>query len=121
MSMVPTWVKATVVLIVTLAAGVAIGIAYERLHTPQHAVAGTEAHHVIRRLQHELDLDSAQQQALAAIFARHQGAIDSAWHVMRPRVHARLDSALQEVVSVLRPDQAAKYRRMVESMHAGPR
>jgi len=32
-------------------------------------------------------------------------------------VHATMDSTLQEVLGVLRPDQAAKYEKMVEAMH----
>ena len=76
-------------------------------------------HHLTRRLKEELALDPAQEQAIAAILARRQGAVDSTWHAMQPHVHATLDSTLREILGVLRPDQSAKYRKMVESMHHG--
>ena len=73
----------------------------------------------MHRLKDELGLDSAQEKAIAAILARRQGAVDSTWHVLQPHVRATLDSTLREIVGVLRPDQAAKYRKMVETMHPG--
>lgn len=114
---VPAWVKGMLVLAVTLTAGVVIGVGYERRRPPAHDAGGMGAHHVMHRLQDDLGLDSAQHEAIAAILARRQGAVDSTWHAMRPHVRATLDSTLQEIVAVLRPDQVAKYRRMVEAMH----
>lgn len=104
-------------LAVTLAAGVVIGVGYERRRTPAHEGAGMDSHHVMHRLKDDLGLDSAQQKAIAVIFARRQGAVDSTWHAVQPHVRATLDSTLQEIVEVLRPDQAAKYRKMVEAVH----
>jgi hypothetical protein len=104
---------------VTLAAGVVIGVGYERRRTPAHDAAGMDSHHVMQRLRHYLALDTAQQKAIAVILARRQGTVDSTWHAMRPHVNATLDSTLQEIVGVLRPDQVAKYRKMVEAMHPG--
>jgi len=115
----PAWVKGTLLLAVTLAAGVVIGVGYERRRTPAHEAAGMDSHHVMRRFAHDLGLDSAQHEAIAAIFARRQVAVDSTWHAVRPHVRATLDSALQEIVGVLRPDQVAKYRKMVEAVHPG--
>ena len=118
---VPAWVKGTLLLAGTLAAGVAIGVGYERRRMPAHGTAVMESHHVIHRLREELGLDSAQQSAIAAILARRQGTVDSTWHTLRPRLHAMLDSTLQEIVPILRPDQTARYRKMVEGMHPGGR
>ncbi|HEV8599641.1 MAG TPA: hypothetical protein VGQ69_09800 [Gemmatimonadales bacterium] len=115
----PVWVKGTLLLAVALAAGVALGATYERRRLLAHETARIESHHVMHRFQQELGLDSAQQQAIAKILARHQGAVDSTWHALRPHVRATLDSALREVLAVLRPDQVAKYRKMVEEMHPG--
>jgi hypothetical protein len=114
---VPTWVRATLLLAVTLVAGIVIGVGYERRRTSAHEAQGT--HHVIHHLKDELGLDSAQEQAIAAILARRQAAVDSTWHALQPHVRATLDSTLREIVQVLRPDQAAKYRKMVERMHPG--
>lgn len=117
----PAWVKGTFVLAATLAAGVAIGVGYERHRAPARHAAGMTAHHVMRRLGHDLGLDSAQHHAIAAIFARRQVAVDSTWHAMQPHVRATLDATLEEIVGVLRPDQVAKYRTMIEAMHPGTR
>lgn len=116
---VPAWVKGTLLLAVTFTAGVVTGVGYERRHTPAHGAARTDAHHVMRRLTDELGLDSAQGQAIAAILARRQGTVDSTWHAMQPHVHAALDSTLQEILGVLRPEQVAKFRKMVDAMHPG--
>lgn len=119
---VPAWVKGTLLLAVTLTAGVVIGVSYERQRTPVHNAPGAMASHdVLHHFARTLALDSAQQQAIAAIFARRQGAVDSTWHAVRPHVRETLDSAHQEIVRVLRPDQAAKFREMVEARHPGMR
>ena len=114
---VPAWLKGTLLLAATLIAGMGIGVAYERGRTSAHEAAG--AHHVMHRLTDELELDSVQQKAIATIFARRQGAVDSTWHALQPHVRAAMDSTLREIAGVLRPDQAVKYRHMVESRHPG--
>ena len=116
---VPAWLKGTLVLGATVSAGIVIGMAYERHHSAPPAVTAMAPHVVMHRLRHDLHLDSAQHAAIAAILARRQGAVDSTWHAMQPHVRATLDSTLQEIIVVLRPDQAAKYRQMVEVMHPG--
>jgi hypothetical protein len=113
----PAWVKGALVFAVTLTAGVMVGVGYERHRAPVHDMARSRAHHVMHRLRDDLGLDSAQLTAIAAIFARRQGTVDSTWHAVQPHVLATLDSALQEIVAILRPDQVAKYRKMVEGMH----
>lgn len=107
-------------LAVTLAAGIAVGVAYERHRTAAHQAVGTDAtdaHDAMHHFARELDLDAAQQTAIAQILARHQGEVDSTWHAMQPHVRATLDSTMQEIAGVLRPDQLAKYRRMMEAAH----
>ena len=113
---IPAWLKGTAVLVVTLAAGVAIGVAYERQHQRQ-AEAPMDAEHVMHHLHTDLGLDSAQQAEIAAIFARRQGSVDSAWHAMQPRMRSALDSTHAEIMKVLRPDQIAKFRKLVGAMH----
>ena len=111
----PTWLKGTLLLGVTLMTGILIGVTYERRRAPAHE--GARTHHVMHRLKDELGLDSVQHAAIAAIFACRQVAVDSTWHALQPHVQAALDSTFREILDVLRPDQAAKYRRMVERMH----
>ncbi len=115
--MLPAWLKGTSLLAVALAAGVSLGVSYERRRTSEHETTG--AHHMIDRLNDELGLDQEQQRTIAGILARRQGALDSTWHTLQPRVRAALDSAHQEIVDVLRPEQAVKYRKLVESRHPG--
>jgi hypothetical protein len=114
---VPASVKGTLLLAVTLTAGVVVGVAYERHRTPAHHAARTDSHHVLRHLNDYLGLDSAQHEAIAAVLARRQGTIDSTWHSVQPHVRAMLDSTLQEIAGVLRPDQMVKFRKIVETMH----
>lgn len=114
---VPGWVRGTLLLAVTLAAGFGLGVAYERDHPAAHDAVGMGAHEVMHHFTRDLDLDSAQQLAISQILARRQGEVDSTWHTVQPHVRATLDSTLQEMAGVLRPDQMAKFRKMMEAMH----
>lgn len=116
---VPAWLKGTLLLTATLAAGVAIGVVLERQRAPRLDAAQVQTHHVMRQLQRHLDLDSSQHAAIVAILARRQRAMDSTWHAVLPPVRAAMDSTHLAIAAVLRPDQLAKYREMVESMHGG--
>jgi hypothetical protein len=113
---VPAWLRGAFVLLATLVAGIVIGVTYERRHLP---AAGTmmAAHHVMQMLTPELGLDSAQADTISRILAHHQGTVDSSWHMMQPQVRASLDVTTREILAVLRPDQAAKFRHMIETMH----
>src|SRR5688572_30824362 len=91
--MLPAWLRGTSLLAVTLAAGVALGVSYERRRTSEPEAAGT--HHLMGRLHDELGLDQAQRDAIAGILARRQGALDSTWHTLQPHVRAALDSTHQ--------------------------
>lgn len=114
---VPAWVKGALLLAITLAAGIAIGVGYERRRALAYEASTMQSHDVLHRITHELELDSMQREAIAAILARRQGTVDSTWHAMRPHVRATLDSTLDEIVGILRPDQVAKYRQMIEARH----
>lgn len=118
---IPAWVRATIVLTMTLAAGVVIGVAYERHRTAEHQAVSADAHDAMHHLTRELDLDPAQQKAIAEILARRQGEVDSTWHAVQPHVRATLDSTMQEIAGVLRADQLVKYHRMTETHSAGHR
>ena len=113
---IPAWLKGSALLAVTLAAGIVIGIAYDRHHAPQ-IVMVTNPQQVMQHLHAALELDSAQQAAVAEIFARRQGTVDSTWHSMQPHMRAALESTHVEIMKVLRPDQVAKFRKLVGAMH----
>ena len=114
---VPSWVRGTLLLAVTLASGFALGVTYERYHPGVHETVAMSAHDAMHRFTRDLDLDSAQQTAIAHILARRQREVDSTWHTVQPHVRATLDSTMQEIVGVLRPDQLAKYRKLMEAAH----
>lgn len=67
----------------------------------------------------DLDLDSAQEVAIARILERRQKTIDATWNSLQPHVRATLDSTHQEILGVLRPEQATKYRERMGVMHPG--
>lgn len=111
--------RAILVLGVTLVAGVAIGVTYERHRVNERNATPMDTHHMIGALTSSLALDSAQRTAIDAILARHQASVDSTWRELHPHVRATMDSALREIAAVLRPDQLAKFRAMLENKHPG--
>lgn len=113
----PAWTRGSLLLALTLIAGIAIGIGYERRRAPMHDPSDT--HHMLDRLTIQLGLDSAQAAAVVGILARRQGVVDSTWHAMRPHVRATMDSTVREINGVLRPDQAARFREIAGTMHPG--
>ena len=115
--MTPGWIKGVLLLGVTFAAGVVAGVGYERWHPAAHATTTADAHEAMHRLILDLDLDAVQQQAISQIFERRQKDIDAAWHEMAPHVRTTLDSAHDEILAVLHPDQAEKFRKMIQRMH----
>jgi hypothetical protein len=116
---VPTWLRATALLGATFAAGVLIGIGYER-HQPAHSpVAQPGAAMLVEHLHQLLDLDPAQDSAIRAIVARHQGSVDSIWRGLHPHVRATLDSTAGEISAVLTPEQATKFRSAIVRFHHG--
>lgn len=112
------WMKGSVLLAVAFASGIAIGTTYERGRRSSLPPASAEAHDAMQHLARVLDLDSEQQRAVAAILNRRQSEVDATWHAMQPHVRATLDSASAEIIAVLRPGQAAKYRKMIEAAHS---
>ncbi len=115
----PAWTRGTLLLAIMFAAGVMAGVAYERRQTSRHESVAAETHDVIHHLARQLDLDAAQQRAIAEILARRQKEVDSTWHAVEPHVRATLDSTHQEIARVLRANQLAKYQRMTAAAHSG--
>jgi hypothetical protein len=112
------WMKGSVLLAVAFASGIAVGTTYERRLRLSLPPATAEAHDAIQHLARILDLDAGQQRSVAAILSRRQFEVDAAWHAMQPHMRATLDSTSAEIIAVLRPDQAAKYREMIEAAHS---
>lgn len=115
---IPNYVKGAVLLAVTFAGGVAVGVVFDRRSAPRHAAIGAEAHDAMHRLNAELHLDADQRRAIADVLARHQKDVDAAWHAMQPHVRSTMDLAHKEIEGILRPDQAATFRKMIEARHS---
>jgi Spy/CpxP family protein refolding chaperone len=113
----PLWVRTAALLALTFAAGAMAGVAYDRHIAPMHHGPPADARQLLAHLEDGLKLDSAQRTTIAAILARHQGVVDSAWHALQPHVGAMLDSVHHEILAVLTPEQRARFRSMVQTMH----
>ena len=74
---------------------------------------------VVASLTRDLQLDTAQQRVIRAIFERHQHAVDAAWASVQPHVRAAIDSSQMEVLDVLRADQRGRFLALVRSAHPG--
>jgi TRAP-type C4-dicarboxylate transport system substrate-binding protein len=112
-------VRGTILLVLVFAAGAGSGMLYERQQNHAHERVPPDSHTLLHRLATELELSPAQQDAINQILARHQKDVDSTWHDMQPRVHAALEAAEQEIIKVLTPEQAARFRQLT-GMHHQP-
>src|SRR5262249_52589227 len=110
--------KGSIVLAVTFAAGLGSGVFYERSHRRSHEPVAAGTHDLMHRLTRDLDLDSAQQESVRRILARHQLEVDSTWHALQPHIRTTLDAALTEMGSVLRPEQTERFRQLTAGRHA---
>ena len=113
----PSWTQVIPLLAVTFAAGAMAGIAFEKRAPMRHATMPADPQQFVDHLARGLDLDSAQRTAIAAILARHQGAVDSVWRALQPRVGATLDSVHREILTVLTPEQQKRFLSLVKTMH----
>ena len=67
---------------------------------------------MVRRLTHELDLTTAQQQAIDSIMAANEAEFVAIERAMRPRMKAFLDRSRGQIDSVLTPEQREKFHRL---------
>lgn len=114
---IPSWFRAAALLTVTFAAGAMAGVAYDRHVARVHQSPPADARQLLTHLERELQLDSAQRTAVAAILARHQRVVDSAWRSLQPHVGATLDSVHREVFAILTPEQQARFLSLMRTMH----
>lgn len=113
------WIALVLMILVTLAAGFGLGLFYARHHVEVRVLPAINLSHLMHRLEHQLELDSAQSVQIGAILARRQVAIDSLWGALRPQVRGALDTTLIEMIAVLRDDQKVKLRGMIAELHPG--
>lgn len=128
------------VLVAHLLAGVAAGIALDRLvlldwgrrpagewgmgrRGPWHMGregAGHMQGRMLARIGQELDLTAEQREQVEAILPRHLAAFDSLRREMGPRLSALLDSTSAEVEAILTPDQRERWRRIRRQAPGSP-
>lgn len=113
---------AAVALLLVFAAGVAGGVALERLWLD--ADSGAEAARsdrgyrdhrpVIERFSEELELTADQQAKIDTIVDGLQQRMRDMWAEARPRYRAMVDSAKARIEAVLTEEQVEKYRELLE-------
>jgi hypothetical protein len=113
------WLAGILLLVVTLSAGFGLGVFYARRHTLVRVLPAINLAHLVHRMEHQLDLDSAQSAQVATILARRQIVIDTMWSHLRPLVRGALDTTLIELIAVLNTEQKVKLRGMIGEMHPG--
>lgn len=74
---------------------------------------GLREGHLIKRLTKELDLDALQQQQVAAVIRETHGYIRQIRQKSRPQIEAVLEGSQQRISSLLRPEQQAKFKKVV--------
>jgi hypothetical protein len=72
----------------------------------------------VEMLHRELRLTPAQEDSVRAILARRDGAMDSIWAEMRPRIDAARGAIRAEIATQLTPGQQEQYRRLTARLDA---
>lgn len=75
---------------------------------------------ILTQLDSSLHLTHAQEEALTAIFARHQPLVDSAWRSINQRLYQAMDSVHREVEAVLDSGQTVRFRHWTRRQHERP-
>jgi hypothetical protein len=68
---------------------------------------------IVRRLSHQLNLDTAQVAQLRAIVEETYAGIKSVRKQIRPQIEEILESSQNRVRAILRPDQREKYEKII--------
>ncbi|HKK07800.1 MAG TPA: hypothetical protein VKA44_02840 [Gemmatimonadota bacterium] len=106
------------VLGLTFAAGLAGGVALDRrVLDGGHAAARRAARDrgpVIERFASDLGLTAAQRDSIETILDHYRARMKAIWQDVHPRYSAIVDSARNEIETVLTPDQVQQYRALLE-------
>jgi len=104
------------VLLLVGCAGVAVGVAVDRLVLYRYygadVITDGTGSGTARRLARELDLTSAQQVKIDSIIARQMTAYDSLRNEYQPRVRALMLGTRAAIDSILTPPQRERLRAM---------
>lgn len=114
---------AALALLLVFGAGVAAGVALERVWLddgPGDRAAeqrdgdrDDREHTVIERFSEELELTDAQQVRIDTILAGVRDRMHEMWSEVRPRYRAVVDSARGRIEEVLTEEQAERYRELL--------
>ncbi len=113
----PSWVRGSLVLVVTLSTGIALGFAAGRKKPATMPANAMDPAVLLRTFDSALTLDSSQHDRVARVLTSHQRVIDSAWAVVHPVVRSAIDSAQEEIVAILTTEQRIKYQKLLRSVH----
>lgn len=111
--------RAGVLLALTFAAGLTVGLAAERyaLH-PGDEVASAESTRsgrtTIERFADDLGITPEQQAQIDPILVETRERMSTVFDQVRPEWEAVVDSARVRIESVLTPDQARRYRALLQ-------
>ena len=107
------------VLLLVGCAGIAVGVAIDRLVLYRYygadVITDGTGSGTARRLARELDLSSAQQVKIDSIIARQMTAYDSLRNEYQPRVRALMLGTRAAIDSILTPPQRERLRAMSRS------
>ena len=117
--MTPSWIRGSLVLLVTLCIGFVLGFVAGRRQPATMPANAMEPAVLLRTFDRELSLDSSQHDRIARVLTDHQHVVDSAWAAVRPVVRSAIDSAQDEIVAILTAEQRIKYQRLLREAHPG--
>ncbi|MFH1809973.1 MAG: hypothetical protein ABIJ09_14605 [Pseudomonadota bacterium] len=111
-------------MVAVFVAGIAVGLVADRLlegsrggHRPPPP--GPPLEHLLERFSGELDLKASQQQAIQEILQQGRVQAEQILGRARPELDATRKGMEERIIALLDPEQAAKYREMLER-HPGP-
>ena len=107
-----TIVIASLVLVVTFAAGFVVGAVADRymlLHHGPRRIPPMAVHAMIGRLDHHLDLSREQRAQIEKILERRHQRMMKLTEEVRPRIGQEIEQTNAEIERVLTPEQRRKF------------
>lgn len=111
--------RAALLLLLMFAAGLAVGLATERYALHRDAEDGAEetrreGRSTIERFADDLGITPEQQARIDPILVETREQMSAVFDRVRPEWEAVVDSARARIEAVLTPDQAERYRALLE-------
>jgi Spy/CpxP family protein refolding chaperone len=118
--------RVIVLLVLTFAAGAAVGIAVDRHLLEPKGLTGAEVAErrtrgetTIERFADDLGLTEEQRASIRPILENARARMKAVFDEVRPEYEIVIDSARARIEAVLTPDQVARYRELLEQEY-GP-